>query len=94
MKEMRLYRTELLPDRWRPEDPRCPTDELAEHIFFAGMTHEDLRQYVTEAPDIEAASHAREYLAQWTPLKMAEALRDAAFKIESQTIRPESEFRN
>ena len=95
MEEITMNRIELLPDRWRPQDPRCPPDDLPVHIFFVGMTREDLRQYATEDSDMkDSASHAWEYLDQWTPLKIAKAFKDAAFKIESLTVKSESERRN
>lgn len=102
MEEMTMNRIELLPDRWRPPpDPRYPgyditwaIYDLEAHLFYAGLTPDELHQYIKENPDEKEAIYALEYLEKWRPTVMAKALRDAAFKIESLTVKPESESRN
>jgi len=100
MKEMTMNRMELLPDGWRPQDPRFPgnllawaMDDLEGHLFYADLTPDELGEYVKENPKEREASDALEYLEEWTPLKMAKSLRNAADKIESMTTKPESESR-
>ena len=102
MEEMMSTRIELLPDRWMPEDPRCPELELGwaiadlpDSLIYAHWTSDELEALAdekkgTQSSDVLAALDA---LHTWPPSQMAKALRDAAFKIESLTVKPETEIR-
>ena len=99
MYEMTLL---LLPDRWVPMDPRQPElelgwaiSDLTDLLHWGNWSADELRALGdSNEPDSADAEHALEVLYGQPPSKMAQALRDAASKIESLTIRPVSERRN
>ena len=103
MEEMTMYRMELLPDSWHPQDPRAPKPAFGWVIedLVTSLDHDNwiadepsgLAQEIEEC-ELEKPRSALNLRLGLPPLKLANFLREAAFKIESQTIRPESELRN
>jgi len=74
MSGMTMHQIELLPNRWIRRDPRKP-------MVVVAWVIEDVNDGLSLAESNLNALH------NWPPLKTAKALRDAAFKIESMTIK-------